>query len=452
MSQQVINVGVTADSGTGDTMRAGMQKVNANFTEVYSDVADAQADATAAGLAAAAAQSTADTALNNADTAQDAAEAAQATADLKLSKGGDTMSGTLNMGGQLISNLATPVSGTDAVTMTYADSKLSKAGGTMTGALDMGSHLINNVTTPVSPADAATKGYVDGLVTPVAAELARPDGFCFETFDDYSLGAISVLDKGLGWSDNGICTGATIVSKNRAGNGTSAAENRLSLDAGEYIRKLPWGDGWNRMQLFVQFRVASVAAIFTGDGYFGICSGQSNTSSSITCANFIGIAFNKGVNGWSFTTGTRADFTGYSSGQTFINRRGNTNSNWGGTSGSDGRSYSASEGYTSTIHIDFFRPVFANDAASTNYDGTVRSTNGTFVQYSHSKSDILTLMTTEPPATLGSAGAVLMGSGAEIAPSFATDQSTGKFDTLNLYWPVSGKQFEISAIGVRKVY
>ena len=35
MAQQTINVGVNANDGGGDTLRAAMQKVNANFTETY---------------------------------------------------------------------------------------------------------------------------------------------------------------------------------------------------------------------------------------------------------------------------------------------------------------------------------------------------------------------------------------------------------------------------------
>ena len=35
MAQQTLNVGSNANDGTGDTLRAAMQKVNTMFTEVY---------------------------------------------------------------------------------------------------------------------------------------------------------------------------------------------------------------------------------------------------------------------------------------------------------------------------------------------------------------------------------------------------------------------------------
>lgn len=36
MAQQTINVGTSADDGTGDVARTAGQKINANFTELYS--------------------------------------------------------------------------------------------------------------------------------------------------------------------------------------------------------------------------------------------------------------------------------------------------------------------------------------------------------------------------------------------------------------------------------
>lgn len=43
MSKQTIGVGTVANDGTGDTIRAAMNKVNANFTEIYNAVGDGSA-------------------------------------------------------------------------------------------------------------------------------------------------------------------------------------------------------------------------------------------------------------------------------------------------------------------------------------------------------------------------------------------------------------------------
>ena len=40
MAKQTINVGSSADDGTGSTIRAGGQIVNANFDEIYSTFGD----------------------------------------------------------------------------------------------------------------------------------------------------------------------------------------------------------------------------------------------------------------------------------------------------------------------------------------------------------------------------------------------------------------------------
>ena len=39
MAKQIINVGAAANDGTGDPIRTAMQKANANFDELYTDVA-----------------------------------------------------------------------------------------------------------------------------------------------------------------------------------------------------------------------------------------------------------------------------------------------------------------------------------------------------------------------------------------------------------------------------
>ena len=40
MSKQLINTGQSSNDGTGDTLRQGALKVNANFNEIYSSIGD----------------------------------------------------------------------------------------------------------------------------------------------------------------------------------------------------------------------------------------------------------------------------------------------------------------------------------------------------------------------------------------------------------------------------
>ncbi len=110
---------------------------------------------------------------------------------------GGTMSGAINMGGQLINNLATPVSVLDAVNKNYVDGQplsganvtitapanqnvlsfnsgtlkwvnltptaaglLPLSGGAMTGAINMSGHALTGLPTPVNPSDAVPLSYL----------------------------------------------------------------------------------------------------------------------------------------------------------------------------------------------------------------------------------------------------------------------------------------------------
>ena len=42
MAQQILNIGSTVNDGTGDTLRTGAQKINANFAELYLTTLPAQ--------------------------------------------------------------------------------------------------------------------------------------------------------------------------------------------------------------------------------------------------------------------------------------------------------------------------------------------------------------------------------------------------------------------------
>ncbi len=124
--------------------------------------------------------------------------------DDKVSKSGDTMSGILNMGGNRITNVGSPSGSSDVATKGYVDSGVNSAistannrvlrtGDTMTGTLSMNGNRITNVGAPTQNHHVATKGYVDTAVSGVgggfttcttkSAELSstRADGNAFYT-------------------------------------------------------------------------------------------------------------------------------------------------------------------------------------------------------------------------------------------------------------------------------
>ena len=95
----------------------------------------------------------------------------QDAASILVDKSGDTMTGDLDMSGNRVTNVPyAPVNTSDAANAAYViqgdldvEQKTVLRDGTqaMTGNLNMDDHFINNLTNPVNAQDAATKNYVD---------------------------------------------------------------------------------------------------------------------------------------------------------------------------------------------------------------------------------------------------------------------------------------------------
>ena len=82
----------------------------------------------------------------------------------KVDKGGDIMTGSLNMRDNKITSIFIPNADDVLTNKAYVDSKLSKSGDTMNGVLNMNQQQIKGVQNPTDDNDACNKQYADTLI------------------------------------------------------------------------------------------------------------------------------------------------------------------------------------------------------------------------------------------------------------------------------------------------
>lgn len=286
-----------------------------------------------------------------------------------------------------------------------------------------------------------------GPTGPSITELASPQGTAMEYFDDYSAGGITVADKGWGWEDDGVIEGGTIGTHTHVDGRTL---QHLQLNSGQYGRRMPWGDKWNRLRVVVLWRVNAGSTINPVNGYIGVCSGTTNMVGSASTDNFIGVRWGDGASSLTFSNGTIMDKFNMTTAFRFYSRRGTTSTFI--ASGGSGHFVSSSEGWYSGIAYEVSRPVFATNGTSVTYSHKEVSPDSTFVEYSRSKDAMNQLIWDDSTSatTVTAAEAAIFG-GLSGSTSASFDQSTGILDTLNVGWPMFDG-LQLVALGVRKVY
>jgi hypothetical protein len=154
----------------------------------------------------------------------------------KLNLTGGTMSGAINMGGNLITNVTDPSSAQDAATKAYVDAQiggayLPLAGGTMSGVINMNSFGITNLVDPTDPQDAATKNYVDtvatGLTVQPAVFAATTANLAGYTYANGVLGVGATLTAGSNGAFAVDGTSPALNARILVKNQSTAAENGI---------------------------------------------------------------------------------------------------------------------------------------------------------------------------------------------------------------------------------
>jgi len=283
-------------------------------------------------------------------------------------------------------------------------------------------------------------------------EWVHPDGFSVDLFEEYPQGAIVAPNGGFGWDTAGVVSGGTIVQRNIANGRT---EKRLSLNNGEFARKLYIGSDWHRLRIALLLRVNG-ATTFTANGFIGLCSGTANPFGGNT-DNAIGAYFDPAsVGSWVFTNGVTKDFFAQSVSTRFVTKRGvGAPVDHGVGAGSDGRRFASTEALRTMFFLEVARPVFATSATSVAYSWGMRSTNATNAEFSLSKRSLFDVaLDSANNSGLAQDDTIVTvtGSGSTtVAASFNDDESTGAFDTLNIRWDGT-HPLEICGMAVHKIY
>lgn len=126
------------------------------------------------------------TTKNYVDTEIDNEEAARIAGDaLKVSKAGDSMTGSLAMGTNKITGLGSPTASTDAANKSYVDARSLNDfdGSKVSTTVDVNGNTVSGVLNPSSATDAANKSYVDSAIASVTTGTSSPPSFSKFTGD-----------------------------------------------------------------------------------------------------------------------------------------------------------------------------------------------------------------------------------------------------------------------------
>lgn len=262
----------------------------------------------------------------------------------------------------------------------------------------------------------------------IPVEASINDSIARSFFVGEPLGPISTFSEGLGWEGTGRLTGATVVSRARLGLPT---ENRIQLVNGQMGRKFAWGSKWNRVIISLALRVDSVAS-FTGNYYFGICSGVANMPGDASTDNFVGLAGSvAGTVNWTRTLGTKLNHYVNDAGL-MVTRQGVVTTSRD-TVGA-GLRIAENEGNTLIISVGIDRTNPALDY--TVFDAKASSVSSQF--HSGKRSAEFTSLRSE-------AGIALMANSNSSTPLFSTSEVAGVLDSFTFAW-LSATPVEVAAV------
>lgn len=284
------------------------------------------------------------------------------------------------------------------------------------------------------------------VITTLNFQEALRGAYNYELFDDYSAGAITVPNLGIGWAANGVVAGGTIVS--RTGH-NSVAEKRLSLVAGEYLRKMSWGSLWSNIRIIVQGRMNTSANVTAPANFaIGVCSGTANTmADGNSVDNFVGIVTGNPVlaatTNWAHNAGTVVPYSAVNA-YGALWKHGATNSGYTGPIA--GMAFPETEAFKFVMCLDLTRPERLTTATAVTYTVNIRAGAGiaTTAGWFQEKAAMLSLFRDNDQTAI-------QGSGTAAGTIASVTESTGVLDTIDVWWEHASVPIEINALGVYKL-
>ena len=160
---------------------------------------------------------------------------------------------SLNMNGNRIEGLGSPVVTTDAANKDYVDlNALPVIGGTMSGSINMDSNSIFNLVDPINPQDAATKNYVDTAGSALESYLndptvtrTSPDTFTVGRFQASPLTAATPLVSTLSAISRQLTN--LFLRPNAGLNGIAEAQGAFAVPAEASQSDISFSTGPNRI-------------------------------------------------------------------------------------------------------------------------------------------------------------------------------------------------------------
>ena len=211
-----------------------------------------------------------------------------------------------------------------------------------------------------------------------SAEIGYEDAMALEVFQDYSVGTLPTLNRGIGWDGPAYGLGHSIA----VATGVNGQQTkRLVLTQGEYARKFAWGSQWAKLRLSVGVRFNGTTAPVNPQIYIGICSGTARPYTAANTLDWIG----GGYDGPAVYLATTTPLVGVTY-SPFYSKRYGVLTGYGQGAGSAGRCFCSTGSLVSVLMAEIIRTTYTG---TQNYSISIQSPTTTKVALNASYSTLL---------------------------------------------------------------